>query len=110
MPTSFPGTQQYYEIRSRDIQALRQSQQPNPYPHKFHVTIGVPKYIEKYKDIEAGQRKEGVTEALAGRIHNIRESSSKLRFYDLHAEGMKVQIMANMKCVPFFCIFDSVMT
>jgi lysyl-tRNA synthetase class 2 len=35
------------------------------------------------------------TVSLAGRIHNIRESSSKLRFYDLHGEGLKVQIMAS---------------
>jgi lysyl-tRNA synthetase class 2 len=74
------------------------SQNPNPYPHKFDVSISVPNYIEKYQGVESGKREEGVTERLAGRIHNIRESSSKLRFYDLHAEGKKVQIMANLKC------------
>ncbi len=38
-------------------------------------------------------------ESLAGRIHNIRPSGQNLRFYDLHAEGKKVQIMANLQCV-----------
>jgi lysyl-tRNA synthetase, class II len=29
--------QQYFEIRSRNINKLRQTKNPNPYPHKFHV-------------------------------------------------------------------------
>lgn len=66
------------------------------------MSIGIPTYLETYKHIEDGKREEGTTVSLAGRIHNMRESSSKLRFYDLHAEGKKVQIMANMKCVQPF--------
>ena len=42
---------------------------------------------------------EGTTESLAGRIHNIRSSGPKLRFYDLHGEGKKVQIMAQLQYV-----------
>ncbi|KAJ3004328.1 hypothetical protein NUW54_g4868 [Trametes sanguinea] len=66
-------------------------------PHKFHVSISITDYIEKYGPagkIEAGQKLEGVTECLAGRIHNVRASGQNLRFYDLHGEGTKVQIMA----------------
>ncbi|EEB93329.1 hypothetical protein MPER_08028 [Moniliophthora perniciosa FA553] len=44
-----------------------------------------------------GTKLEGVTESLSGRIHNIRASGSKLVFYDLHAEGSKVQIMATLQ-------------
>lgn len=44
--------------------------------------------------VSPGTKKEGLVESLAGRIHNIRASGQKLRFYDLHAEGTKVQIMA----------------
>ena len=49
--------------------------------------------------IKPGEKVEGVTEALAGRIHSIRSSSQKLRFYDLHSEGKKVQIMATLQSV-----------
>ena len=31
---------------------------------------------------------------VAGRIHNKRASGQKLRFYDLHGEGVKIQVMA----------------
>jgi lysyl-tRNA synthetase, class II len=79
---------------------LRGSQSPNPYPHKFEVSTAITAYIEKYGvegKITAGTRLDGVTEALAGRIHNIRASGSKLKFYDLHGEGKKVQIMATLQ-------------
>lgn len=29
-----------------------------PYPHKFHVSISISDFIEKYKDIEVGQTLE----------------------------------------------------
>ncbi|EJF57574.1 class II aaRS and biotin synthetase [Dichomitus squalens LYAD-421 SS1] len=93
-----PKPQQYFEIRSRNILKLKETQSPNPYPHKFHVSISITDYIDKYGlegKIQAGQKLEGVTEALAGRIHNVRASGRSLRFYDLHGEGVKVQIMAN---------------
>ena len=48
--------QQYFELRSRQIQKLRETQDPNPYPHKFDVSISVEQYIKKYG-------KEGVIKA-----------------------------------------------
>ncbi|KAH9978896.1 lysyl-tRNA synthetase [Lactifluus volemus] len=91
---------QYFELRSRQILKLRETQSPNPYPHKFEVSRSLTSYITKYGEegfINPGERVEGVTEALAGRIHSIRSSSQKLRFYDLHSEGKKVQIMATLQ-------------
>ena len=44
-----------------------------------------------------GSKLDGVVESLAGRIHNIRASGSKLKFYDLHGEGTKIQIMATQQ-------------
>jgi lysyl-tRNA synthetase class 2 len=88
---------QYYELRSRQIRHLKETQNPNPFPHKFDVTISVPHFIEQYGAegvIAPGTKLEGQKVALAGRIHNIRASGQKLRFYDLHSEGKKVQIMA----------------
>jgi lysyl-tRNA synthetase class 2 len=62
----------------------------------------LPNYIDTYGKegtIQPGEKAEGKTESLAGRIHNIRASGQKLRFYDLHAEGKKVQIMATLQSV-----------
>lgn len=91
---------QYFELRSRQIQRLRETQSPNPYPHKFEVSRSLTSYITTYGAegvIKPGEKIDGVTEALAGRIHSIRSSSQKLRFYDLHSEGKKVQIMATLQ-------------
>jgi len=87
-------------MRSRQIRLLKETQQPNPYPHKFHVTSSITHYIQTYGKegrIAPGTKEEGVTESLSGRIHNIRASGSKLVFYDLHGEGNKVQIMATQQ-------------
>ncbi|KAI0318855.1 hypothetical protein OF83DRAFT_1170734 [Amylostereum chailletii] len=91
---------QYFELRSRQIQKLRETQSPNPYPHKFEVSLSISEYIQKYGKsgvIKSGDKLEGVTVSLAGRVHNIRASGQKLRFYDLHGEGQKVQIMATLQ-------------
>ncbi|KAF0533845.1 Lysyl-tRNA synthetase [Gigaspora margarita] len=84
---------QYFEIRSKSIKKFRETRNPNPYPHKFHVDISIPTFIEKYNHLEPGQHLTDVVR-LAGRIHNKRASGSKLRFYDIHGDGVKVQIMA----------------
>ena len=57
-------------------------------------------YIETYGKedvIKPGEKVEGKTVSVAGRVHNIRVSSLKLRFYDLRGEGKKVQIMATIQ-------------
>ncbi|KDR68666.1 hypothetical protein GALMADRAFT_78144 [Galerina marginata CBS 339.88] len=91
---------QYYEMRSRQILALKQSQDPPPYPHKFHVSRSITSYIATYGPegkIPAGNKLDKVVESLAGRIHNIRANGAKLIFYDLHGEGVKVQILATQQ-------------
>ncbi|KAI9507917.1 hypothetical protein F5148DRAFT_46490 [Russula earlei] len=93
---------QYFELRSRQIQKLRKTKSPNPYPHKFEVSRSLTSYIDEYGAegvLEPGEKAECVTEAIAGRIHSIRISSQKLRFYDLHGEGKKVQVMATLQDV-----------
>ncbi|WFD36463.1 lysine--tRNA ligase [Malassezia cuniculi] len=88
---------QYYEMRSRAIQRLRETKQPDPYPHKFEVSVGLSEFIARYQDrIEPGGRIEEPV-AVAGRLHNMRASGQKLRFYDLHGEGVKIQIMAQLQ-------------
>ena len=88
---------QYYEMRSRAIQKLRETRNPDPYPHKFHVTLSLTDFIARFQDkVEPGTQLADVV-CVAGRLHNMRASGQKLRFYDLHAEGVKIQIMAQMQ-------------
>ncbi|KAJ3036595.1 lysyl-tRNA synthetase [Rhizophlyctis rosea] len=86
---------QYFELRSKAVLKLRESKNPNPYPHKFEVSISIPHFIEKYVNIEAAARKSDEVVSVAGRLHNIRSSGKSLVFFDLHAEGEKVQILAS---------------
>ncbi|KAJ3194149.1 lysyl-tRNA synthetase [Irineochytrium annulatum] len=87
----------YFENRSKAVQKMRASQNPNPYPHKFAVSMSMTAFIEKYKGLKEGEHLEDVSVSLAGRIHNMRESGAKIRFFDLHGEGTKVQVLAQVQ-------------
>jgi lysyl-tRNA synthetase class 2 len=116
--------QQYRENRLNTIASIK-AKNGNPYPHKFPAKITVPGYIEKYKGLNDGEKLVDVTEYIAGnfcsnclgqcfeirdacgsdlwlyffkgRIMNKRTSSSKLFFYDLFGDGVKVQVMADAR-------------
>ncbi|CCH44291.1 lysyl-tRNA synthetase, class II [Wickerhamomyces ciferrii] len=85
---------QFHEIRSRQIDELRKSQNPNPYPHKFEVSHPLKKILELYKDLKRGETLRDVEVSVAGRVHAKRESGSKLKFYVLRSDGVQIQIMA----------------
>lgn len=56
----------YYENRVKAL-AAKKAKGLNPYPHKFEVTSSLPDYVAKYSSsIEAGQRLDDVTVAVAG--------------------------------------------
>lgn len=42
----------YYENRSKAIKALLDSNSPNPYPHKFHVTYDDKQFVKDYEHIK----------------------------------------------------------
>ncbi|XP_013133921.1 PREDICTED: lysine--tRNA ligase isoform X2 [Papilio polytes] len=89
---------EYYKIRSAAVAALKTGErEDHPYPHKFTVSTSLEAFINKYISLNSGEILENVTVSVAGRIHSIRESGAKLIFYDLRAEGVKVQVMANAK-------------
>lgn len=84
---------EYYKLRSAAVAALKEGpKDQHPYPHKFTVTISLEEFIEKYKNLGEGEVLENVSVSLAGRVHSIRESGPKLIFYDLRAEGVKIQV------------------
>jgi lysyl-tRNA synthetase class 2 len=85
---------QYYENRLRAITQLQESGQ-TAFPHKFHASMRVSEYVAKFSSIEDGAQIEGETVSITGRILSKR-GQGKLMFYDLHAEGMKVQIMSDL--------------
>ncbi|KAI8921727.1 hypothetical protein BC831DRAFT_475918 [Entophlyctis helioformis] len=85
----------YFENRSKAILRMRETKQPNPYPYKFNVTVSLTDFIAKYTALADGERLDGVEVSVAGRLHNIRSQSKGLVFYDLHGEGVKIQIMAS---------------
>jgi lysyl-tRNA synthetase, class II len=84
---------QYFEIRSRAINRLRQTHDPNPYPHKFQTNITVNKIVAQYGGIKSGDNKKDVELKVAGRVYSKRTVGSKLVFYDMKVAGVKVQIM-----------------
>lgn len=95
---------QYFEIRSRQINELREANIEdnsalNPYPHKFNVSMQLPAFAEKYKDLKKGEALKDVEVRVSGRIMGKRESGSKLKFYVLKGDGVQIQIMAQAQDV-----------
>lgn len=70
-----------------------------PYPHKWQLTCSIPEFLHRYDYLENKQAEEGALESIAGRVASVRASGANLIFYDVIADGAKVQIMANAKAV-----------
>lgn len=87
---------EYFKLRSSLVQQLKASS-TSPYPHKYNVDTSLQVFIESYQHLTDGQALEDKSCSVAGRVHSIRESGSKLAFYVLHGEGVKLQVMANVQ-------------
>lgn len=85
---------QYFEIRSRQINEMRTTKSPNPYPHKFNVTTSIKAFQAEYGHLTRGQTLPEISVSVAGRIVTKRESGKNLKFYVLRGDGIQVQIMA----------------
>ncbi|KAL3421750.1 lysyl-trna synthetase [Phlyctema vagabunda] len=88
---------QYFEIRSRNINKLRTTKNPNPYPHKFHVNYDLRKFVNDHGSVKSGEHKKDVEIRVGARIYNKRTSGNKLVFYDVRTEGVKVQVMCQLQ-------------
>jgi lysyl-tRNA synthetase class 2 len=80
----------YRENRIKTLEAMK-----DPYPHKWNVNRSLPSIVEEYKDIENGSHLENVDVTVAGRVLGKR-GAGKLIFYEMHADGVKIQIMCPM--------------
>ena len=80
----------YLTLRTQYVQQQKDEGKA-VYPHKFHVSTSLTDFITTYSNLEQGvEGKEELT--VSGRVHAIRESSQKLRFYDLRGEDAKIQV------------------
>ena len=56
-------------MRSRTMKKLQDTQDPNPYPHKFSVTTDMSTYMEQYESLQTGEERKDVEVRVAGRIY-----------------------------------------
>nr|OQO22810.1 hypothetical protein B0A51_10043 [Rachicladosporium sp. CCFEE 5018] len=96
---------QYFEMRSRAVKRMKDTQSPNPYPHKFSITYDLTRLVEDYGHLKKGELAEDKPVAIMARVYNIRESGENLRFYQVGYDGFKCQVMAQSQkstsIVPF---------
>lgn len=85
---------QYTQNRINKVLAAK-ARGESPYPHKYHVDTRVKEFIGKYSSLADGASAEGEVCSVAGRIMSKRASGKKLFFYDLIADGVKIQITAD---------------
>lgn len=88
----------YYERRVKAIKAAKDAGE-HTYPHKFHVSINLTEFVQKYESIPEGEHLEDAPVSLAGRIYNKRTSGTKLVFYDLQSDGVRIQVMADARYI-----------
>jgi len=86
---------EYLKLRITQVKK-EQAEGKSVYPHKFHVSTSLGDFLKQYESLGPEGSSDNVV-TVSGRIHAIRESGNKLRFYDLRGEGLKLQVMANMK-------------
>ena len=99
------GDQQYFEIRSRAVKRMKETNNPNPYPHKFHVTYDLRNFESEFGQLKKGETRKDVVMKVGCRIYAIRNAGENLRFYQVSVDGVDTQIMAqsqeNTSDVPF---------
>ncbi|CAF4420901.1 unnamed protein product [Rotaria socialis] len=86
---------EYYKMRLHHIQQLKKAGE-TVYPHKYNVSIALRDFIDKYSYLKNEETNDDIV-SVAGRIYSKRSSGTKLYFYDLHSDSVKIQIMANLK-------------
>lgn len=85
----------YFANREKMLAEL-EKEGVNPYPHKFEVSTSLPEFHAQFGACEAGSQRSDVAVSVAGRIHSKRASGAKLVFYDLRADGAKIQVMSSL--------------
>ena len=85
----------FFENRLAWVNGLKKAG-TNPYPHKFQTTMQLPAYAAKYADVGPGEFADA-TEGIAGRVMSKRAGGKGLVFFDIHADGYKVQVFSDAR-------------
>lgn len=85
----------YYENRLKVINQMQENG-VTAFPHKFHASLRLSEFIKKFDLLEDGSHVDNELVSVTGRVLSKR-GQGKLMFYDLHAEGMKIQIMSDLQ-------------
>ena len=86
----------FRENRLADLKAYEAAGH-NIYPHKFHCDYTLPEYAARFGFLLNGQTLDDTMVCVAGRCDSIRASSSKLHFLDLWSDGVKIQVLADLR-------------
>jgi lysyl-tRNA synthetase class 2 len=86
---------QYFEARCREVKRWKETKNPDPYPHKFHVNFDARQFHDRFKHFKKGESDKNTEIRLGGRIITKRSYGKKLRFYDIKSEGVIVQVMCS---------------
>jgi len=98
----------YFENRVKSLQEYSSNSNNTVYPHKFHVSISLPQFIEKYSHLENDTRLENEIVSVAGRTVVKRSAGSALVFYDLRADGVQIQILSDRRSYSNSEEFDKI--
>lgn len=78
------------------IQTLKETKNPNPYPHKFHVSHNATQFIKSFDHLLPEKNTYLDFEvSVAGRVTNLRTSGKSLVFYDIVDNGVRLQVLCN---------------
>lgn len=89
----------YFDNRSRALEKLAESG-VNPYPHKFNVTTSIPHFIHTFGSLANGDKDSKTEVSIAGRLFRKQKKGQNLLFYDVVADGQKLQVMADRRSDP----------
>lgn len=84
---------QYFNNRVSAVQALGRSV---AYPHKYDVNVAVPLLVNRFQSLSPSDRIDTEVFRVAGRVYTLR-TMGKLNFYDVVAEGTKIQIVCALQ-------------
>ena len=84
----------YFENRTNAIAAFEKSGN-TAYPHKFHNSHRFSEFLAEFGNCEDGSHLDNIRVSISGRVISKR-GQAKLMFYDIDADGMKIQMMSSV--------------
>ena len=73
---------------------MKETSNPNPYPHKFNVTYDLRNFEKEFGHLKKGDLLRDQQLNVGCRIYNIRTAGENLKFYEVAVDGAEIQVMA----------------